>query len=502
MNVLKIISAALARKTPLFVTAAAVLAFLVPDVFSWVRGYAQVAVLGAIMLAMGMTLSKADFKIVASRPFDIALGVLAQYTLMPSIAWLLSEFVALPREVAVGLILVGCCPGGVSSNIMSFLCKGDVAFSVGMTTATTLLAPVLTPLLMLWIAGAQVDVDAVGMIKSTLLVTVIPVAVGFAVNTAFGERPRFAQFKLILPGIAVVALACIVGGVVSATGTGILKSGAFVFAAVLLHNAFGYVAGYAIAFFARFTEPKRRTLSIEVGMQNAGLATVLSARHFPTMPEAQLVSALSCLWHSVSGAMLAGVFNRIDSWLLAKAPYETAAKILNRGGVAVIPTDTVYGLAARPDYPAAVSRLYSMKGREAGKPIAHLASDIAAVENFGYKLEGRARELAEKHWPGALTLVIGAEAFRVPDHEQTRKLIAECGGVLKVTSANLSGRQPAADAKRALAEVGLTADCVIDDGVSPGGVPSTVAKVLPDGTIEVLRQGAVDIAPFLMRTMV
>ena len=495
MNVLKLISAALARRTPLFVSAAAVLAFLVPGAFSWVRGYAQVAVLGAIMLAMGMTLSRADFRILVSRPFDIALGAFAQYAFMPSIAWMLAEFAGLPREVAVGLMLVGCCPGGVSSNIMSFLCKGDVAFSVGMTTVTTLLAPLLTPLLMLWIAGAQVDVDAAGMIKSTLMVTVIPVAAGFSVNAVFGERPGFAQFKLVLPGIAVVALACIVGGVVSAAGTGMLKSGALVFAAVLVHNALGYVAGYALAFFARFSEPKRRTLSIEVGMQNAGLATVLAVRHFPAMPDAQLVSALSCLWHSVSGAMLAGVFNRIDSWLVAKAPYAAAARILNRGGVAVIPTDTVYGLAARPDRPAAVARLYSMKGREAGKPIAHLASDIAAVENFGFRLEGRARELAERHWPGALTLVLGAEAFRVPDHARTRQLIAECGGVLMVTSANLSGRQPAADAKRAFAEVGLTADCTIDDGVSPGGVPSTVARVLPDGTVEVLRQGAVDIAP-------
>lgn len=493
MNFLKPLSALLARKTPLFVSLTAVVAFFAPELFAWVRGCAQIAVLGAIMLAMGMTLSGADFRILASRPLDMALGAAAQYTLMPAIAWLLAESVDLPREIAAGLILVGCCPGGVSSNIMSFLCKGDVAFSVGMTTLTTLLAPVMTPLLMLHFAGEQVDVDAAGMIRSTLLVTVIPVALGFALNTVFGRRAKFAEFKLILPGVAVVALACIVGGVVSAAGDGILRSGAAVFAAVLLHNAFGYIFGYAVAFSARFPESKRRTLSIEVGMQNAGLATVLAARHFPAMPDTQLVSALSCIWHSVSGALLAGVFNRMDSLLAAKDPYAAAARTLNRGGVAVIPTDTVYGIAARPDRPAAVSRLYSIKGRDAGKPIALLASDVAAVEKFGFKLEGRARELAEKHWPGALTLVVGGEGFRVPDHEKTRRLIAECGGVLRVTSANLSGRQPAADAKRAFAEVGLTADCTIDDGVSPGGVPSTVVRVLADGSLEVLRRGAVDI---------
>ena len=171
--------------------------------------------------------------------------------------------------------------------------------------------------------------------------------------------------------------------------------------------------------------------------------------------------------------------------------FAQAAAVLNGGGVAVIPTDTVYGLAARPDRPAAVDRLYTIKGREAKKPIALLASDIAAVERFGYLVKGKARELADKHWPGALTLVIGAEGFRIPGHAETRELIAACGGVLRVTSANLSGRRPATDAPQALKDVGLSADYVVDDGVSPGGVPSTVVRVNPDGSIGVLREGAI-----------
>ena len=171
--------------------------------------------------------------------------------------------------------------------------------------------------------------------------------------------------------------------------------------------------------------------------------------------------------------------------------FENAAEVLNRGGVAVIPTDTVYGLAARPDFPEAVERLYTIKGREAKKPIALLASDIAAIERFGSPVAGKARELAEKHWPGALTMVIGEEGFRIPDHAETRELIAACGGVLRVTSANLSGQRPATDAPQALADVGLSADYVVDDGVSPGGVPSTVVRVHPDGTLEVLREGAI-----------
>ena len=148
--------------------------------------------------------------------------------------------------------------------------------------------------------------------------------------------------------------------------------------------------------------------------------------------------------------------------------FERAAEVLNGGGVAVIPTDTVYGLAAHPAFPAAVDRLYTIKGRELKKPIALLASDLAAVERFGYPLTGRARELAERHWPGALTLVVGKEGFRVPDHAETRELLAACGGVLRVTSANLSGRRPATDAPQALRDVGLSADLVVDDGVSPG----------------------------------
>ena len=170
---------------------------------------------------------------------------------------------------------------------------------------------------------------------------------------------------------------------------------------------------------------------------------------------------------------------------------DAAAALLNRGGVAVIPTDTVYGLAAHPAHPAAVERLYAIKGRDARKPIALLAADADAVTVFGAAMPSVAATLAAERWPGALTLVLpcgdGFEGFRVPDHAWTRKLLVKCGGTLRVTSANLSGRRPATDAPQALADVGLSADLVIDDGVSPGGVPSTVIKVLPDGTLQTLR---------------
>ena len=169
---------------------------------------------------------------------------------------------------------------------------------------------------------------------------------------------------------------------------------------------------------------------------------------------------------------------------------ETAA-VLNSGGVAVIPTDTVYGLAAHPSFPAAVSRLYAIKAREAAKPIALLASDAEKAESFVGGFPEGAKALA-RHWPGALTIVAKGEGLRVPDHNWTRRLIAACGGTLRVTSANLSGQRPATDAPAALADVGLSADIVADDGVSPGGVPSTVVRV-SDGATEILRQGAIEI---------
>lgn len=313
LTLFKNISAHLTKWTPAFVTAVAVLTYFLPDTFAWVKGHAQTSILGFIMLTMGLTLSKEDFRILISRPIDMLIGVSAQYLLMPLIAWTVAKALNLPHPVAVGLLLVGCCPGGVSSNIVSFLCKGDVAFSVGMTTVTTLLAPIMTPVLMLHLAGENVDVDAIGMFKSILTVTILPVALGFALNAAFSDKSRFAEIKKTLPGCAVIGLACIVGGVVSAHGQKIVASGIVIFAAVLLHNTLGYILGYLTGLFARFSNAKRRTVSIEVGMQNAGLATVLSAKHFPAMPEAAIASAVSCVWHSISGALLAGVFNLLDN---------------------------------------------------------------------------------------------------------------------------------------------------------------------------------------------
>ena len=309
---LQSLSSFLASHTPSFVASCAVLAYFCPQVFSWVHGTSQTVVLGIIMLTMGMTLSLQDFRMLAERPLDMALGAVAQYTIMPLCAFAIVKVFGFPDGVAIGLVLVGCSPGGVSSNIMSFLCKGDVAFSVGMTTVSTLLAPIMTPFLMLLLAGERVDIDGMGMFRSVLLVTLAPVAAGFLINRFFGKCSFYGEIAKLMPGVAVLGLACIVGGVSAAHGAKIIGCAAVVFAAVVLHNMLGYALGYSVGVCARFSRSKKRTISIEVGMQNAGLATVLASRHFPASPEAAVLSAAACVWHSISGAMIAGVFTFID----------------------------------------------------------------------------------------------------------------------------------------------------------------------------------------------
>lgn len=313
LRCLQYVCSLLARQASPFVVAVAILSFIEPSLFSWVRGDVQVCILGLVMLTMGMTLTPQDFRILAQRPLDIFIGACAQFSVMPLLAWALVSCFDLPRGIAAGLILVGCCPGGVSSNIMSFLCKGDVAFSVGMTTASTLLAPLVTPLLVLWLAGESIEVDALGMFRSILCVTILPVAAGAFGNAFFGQRESYRQTCRLMPAVSVLGLAAIVGGVVSVHGNSFFQSGALIFLTVFLHNSLGYALGYLVARLTRMNRPKRRTLSIEVGMQNAGLATVLAGKHFPLLPEAAVASAICCVWHSITGTLMAGLYNLIDA---------------------------------------------------------------------------------------------------------------------------------------------------------------------------------------------
>ena len=305
-------SALLSRFTPLFVTLAAVVALWKPATFSWMRGDAQTAILGVIMLSMGLTLSGKDFAVLAKNPLAMAVGAVAQFTVMPLLAWSIAHALHLSPGLTVGLILVGCCPGGVSSNIMSFLAGGDVAYSVGMTAVSTLLAPLATPLLTAWLAGAEVPVDAVGMVKSILWITLLPVLSGVALNALFGRTRAYGALLRLMPGVAVLGLMCIVGGVAAHDGDAFLKAGAVIFLAIFLHNTGGYLLGYAAAALFRMPFPRRRTLSIEVGVQNAGLGTVLAHKHFAGLAGAEPIAAASCIYHSIAGTVLARLYVFLD----------------------------------------------------------------------------------------------------------------------------------------------------------------------------------------------
>ena len=309
-----------------FVIASAIVAFFLPVAFGWVHGNVSSVILGVIMLSMGLTLSVQDFKILFKRPLDILLGAVAQYTIMPLVAFTLTKIFGLDPYLAVGIVLVGCCPGGVSSNIMSFLAKGDVAYSVGMTTVSTLLAPIMTPLLVLWLADTSINVNALGMFLNILYVTILPVTIGFLLNVFLGHRAVFKEIQANMPAVGVVGLMLIVGGVVVTVRPQLFEHGLslifLVLAVVFCHNALGYVLGYSVGRLFKFNTAKKRTIAIEVGVQNAGMATVLAASFFANPenlalhPEAALCvvpCALSCIYHSISGTVLANFFAWKDS---------------------------------------------------------------------------------------------------------------------------------------------------------------------------------------------
>ena len=326
MKALQKASKFLSDYTSAVVIAIAVVTFFVPVMMGWVnyqlftdmvgnKFTSQSLIIGIIMFSMGLTLTTEDFKILAQRPLDICIGAIAQYLIMPFLAFGISKVLHLPDAIALGLILVGCCPGGVSSNIMSYLCGGDVAFSVGMTTVSTLLSPVMTPLLVSFLAsGTRISIKGLPMFVSIIETVILPIAVGFLLNYLLGKKKTFQDIQKIMPGVAVLGLACVVGGVISSQGANFFTSGVVIFAAVLLHNGMGYLLGYGAGKLTGMNTAKKRTISIEVGMQNAGLATNLATTtaQFASAPESAIICAVSCVWHSISGTLIAGFFASLD----------------------------------------------------------------------------------------------------------------------------------------------------------------------------------------------
>ena len=288
------------------VLAAALLALAFPSVLQLVPTTVINYLLGVVMFGMGLTLNLKDFKIVFSRPKDVIVGCLAQFTIMPLLAWGLAKVFQLDEALALGVVLVGCCPGGTASNVITYLAKGDLALSVGMTGVSTLLAPLLTPFLTWALAGKSVDVDVVGMLLSILWVVILPIVVGLIVK---GLLPKFTEKATdYLPAFSSVAIALIVAIIIAANAAKLLAGGLVIIIVVMLHNLCGLGLGYLIGRLLGLAEPKQRAISIEVGMQNSGLASSLATLHFAAYPLATIPGAIFSVWHNISGAMVARLY--------------------------------------------------------------------------------------------------------------------------------------------------------------------------------------------------
>ena len=293
---------------PLLILAAALVGFLAPETAKTLLPQVNLF-LGIIMFGMGLTLTLPDFALVAKRPLPVLLGVVAQYAIMPLLGLAVALLLRLPPELAAGVILVGSAPGGTSSNVISYLARADTALSVAMTSVSTLLAPLLTPLLTLWLAGQYMVVDGAAMAASIVTIVLLPVLGGLVVRLLLHRLVD--RLLPALPWVSVVFIALVVAAVVGNSAATVLSAGALVLAAVVLHNGLGYALGYGVARALRVPVRSARTVSIEVGMQNSGLAAGLAAQYIS--PAAALPGAVFSLWHNLSGAVLALLFRRSDA---------------------------------------------------------------------------------------------------------------------------------------------------------------------------------------------
>lgn len=285
----------------------AILGFIFPEFFASLAKYI-VPILGIIMFGMGTTLKTDDFTEVIKRPKLVIIGLIAQFTLMPLIAYILTVVFKLDPLIALGVILVGCCPGGTSSNVITFLAKGDVALSVSITSISTLLAPILTPILLKVFAGQLIEIELSSMMWSITKIIILPISLGLIFHRIMGEKVHIAND--ILPLVSIIGISIIIAAVIAVSRDTILTSGVLVFIVVMLHNTIGYALGYLIARISGFSEAQRRAIMVEVGMQNSGLGAALAATYFN--PVAGLPSALFSVWHSVSGALIANFFMHKD----------------------------------------------------------------------------------------------------------------------------------------------------------------------------------------------
>ena len=301
------ISSFLTRYIGVIIIIFSIIAFCWRDGFAWTTNYTSMF-LGIAMFGMGLTIKMGDFQVVFSRPKEILIGCLAQYTVMPFLAWILAVVLKLPEDLALGVILVGCCPGGTASNVITYIAGGDVALSVGMTIVSTLVAPLATPSLVYVLAGAWVEVSFIAMVLSVVKVILVPVLLGILIRSILGKQIQ--KISEILPLISVVSIVMIISGIVAVNADKIISCGILVLGVVILHNLCGMGIGLAAAKLLKVPYDKVTAIAIEVGMQNSGLAVSLATANFAANPLATLPGAIFSVWHNISGSVFAGIRRR------------------------------------------------------------------------------------------------------------------------------------------------------------------------------------------------
>ncbi len=278
------------------------MAFVVPETFKVIGPYVP-WLLGIVMLGMGMTLTVTDFSEIIKHPKAVVLGVVVQFVIMPLLAFGLSMLFSLPPAIAVGVILVGSCPGGTASNVMTYLAKGNIALSVACTSVSTLLAPLLTPIVFYLLASQWIDISPSAMFVSVLKMVLLPIALGVILRMIF--KTSIMKATEVLPLVSVIAIVLIVAAVVSGSKQSIIESGLLIFGVVILHNGLGYLLGFWAAKFLKLDDSDAKAVSIEVGMQNSGLGVALAKTHFALDPVTAVPSAIFSFWHNISGPLLA-----------------------------------------------------------------------------------------------------------------------------------------------------------------------------------------------------
>ena len=297
------LSAFFGKTFALWVIIFACIAYNAPSYFTFLAPYISI-LLGIVMFGMGLTLRAKDFSEVFTRPLEVIIGILGQFIIMPLTAWGLCKVLGLSDEIAVGVILVGCCPGGTASNVMTYLGKGDVPLSVTVSSCTTVLAPIVTPALIYLFANQWVEVDPYGMLMSIVNIVILPIVAGVIINSFFGKFVR--NVVVALPLISVFAIVAIVIAVVAVSQQKIAETGLIIFAVVVLHNGLGLALGYFLAKVCGMSVAKRKAISMEVGMQNSGLGVALAMAHFS--PLSAVPSAIFSVWHNISGPILATIY--------------------------------------------------------------------------------------------------------------------------------------------------------------------------------------------------